>query len=84
MKYEILGMRWYTPFMLPSVQLDMCIGIVAIRSGKGKEWKAYIGYGYGEDENHDAQLIASQGMPLGDAKVAAAYFPTLNEKDFKF
>lgn len=83
LKYEILGSVWYTPFMLPSVNLDMCIGIVAIRSGKGDDWKCYIGYGFGEDEDYDAQLVAGQGIPVANEAMACALFPDLKPEGYK-
>lgn len=83
MKYEILDTVWFTPPRLPGIHATGIIGIVAIASGPNDEWKCYIGYGRGNDEDSDAQLIAAYGAPIGSKEAACGFFP-LPPADFRY
>lgn len=73
--FEILDSIWWNP----ADQSGLCIGVVAVTSGRG--WKAYIGYGNGYDELADALHIKTHGVPFGH-KLAKAAFPSLDPKEF--
>ena len=70
MEYRVLGSIWFGK-----------IGIVAIDSN-GHGWKAYIGIGTGLDLTGDEQIIASKGVPVGQA-IALAAFSELEPTEFK-
>lgn len=88
MQRTILNSVWYTPPMPGATILDgpppQCIGVVAIASGPEKySWKAYIGFGFGDNEQIDAQLIARNGVKI-TKEVACAHFPELSPDNFIF
>lgn len=90
MKCKILDVCWWTPASpwLGAIVFapdGPVIGIVAIESYAPEgHWKAYIGLGTGNDEERDAEYIARVGMPLGNAQAAAAFFPQLDVKKYKY
>ena len=90
MKHKVLDSKWRNP-PINSLFLgvgmtgrDICIGIVAISSGPDGEWKCYIGYGAGLDEDADAQRIAANGMPLASAAGAVGLFPSLDIERYRY
>lgn len=87
MQRTILGATWYAPPMPAVTILDgpppHVIGVVAIQNADPeKTWKARIGYGLGDEESIDQQLIAKNGARLSK-EVACAYFPDLDPHKFK-
>lgn len=89
MNYKILGSHYWTPpkpFMtvLDPVDNNMCIGIVAIESHTDGSWKCYVGCGAGDNDKLDEQLIAANGMPIGNKSAACGFFPHLDEAKFQF
>jgi len=85
--FKILGSTWWTPPVAAGRIVmggDLIIGVVAIESFTDGSWKAYIGYGGGEDEQRDQQRIASYGMPIGNKEAACGFFPHLTPSKFKF
>jgi hypothetical protein len=80
---KILGSVWFSP---RSSILDIrCIGIVAFEShAPTGQWKVYIGYGQGVDEDLDAEEIVRTGVPLGSKEAAIGFFPHLAEDKFSY
>ena len=85
MTYTVLDAKWWTPPIPPMLILgSLCIGAVAIESGPNDEWKVYIGYGLGKDEERDRQLVAIHGMPIGSKEAACGLFPQLDPEKFLY
>jgi hypothetical protein len=96
MNYKILDAKWWTP-PLPGFSVlrqaavggtKLAIGIVAIESydpgnGLPVQWKCYVGYGRGEDEEADMQAIARHGMPFGSQEAACGLFPELDPEGYR-
>lgn len=80
---KILDTRWWSPRhpLGPSL---ICIGIVAFESYSDGSWKAYIGYGQGEDEGDDCLTIYTHGVPIGSKEAACILFPQLDPEKFKY
>ena len=55
---NIKGSAWFTPMQ----KQVSCIGIVLVDNGVVE--KAYIGYGKGENEQEDLDVIARRGAPF--------------------
>lgn len=88
MTYKILDHKWWTP-PVPGITIadgviHLSIGAVAIESYTDGSWKVYMGYGRGEDEEADCQLIAGHGMPIGSKDAAAGLFPQFDKEKFKY
>jgi hypothetical protein len=77
--YTILDTRWFTC-------ADGQIGVVAVRTGLhdplSREWKAYIGIGFGRNVEADEQHIAALGGPLLPEE-AHGLFPYLDIDKYK-
>lgn len=84
--YKILDSRWWTPPLPGQTIMDLpsyCIGAVAVDSYKD-DWKVYMGFGFGVDEESDCQQIAQHGMPIGSREAACGLFPQLDPGKFRY
>jgi hypothetical protein len=83
---KIIDAIWYTPAVsLPiAIIADICIGIVAVQINDEGDWKCYIGYGSGKDEDADKQQVAAHGMPLASKDAAVGFFPQADPERYKY